>query len=445
MNKKHLAMACLLSLCGAVCAAAEPPYLANGVKVGEVDQTSAIVWTRLSRAPDYDPKTFFIPGIQGEVRVAYWPTAAEDRKAVTDWIANNARDDHACQVRLTGLKPGTGYRFQLEARSAGKTTSCEGQFTTAYPIVKPAKVTFAVVTCQGFQTQDDGSNGHLIYKTMLQHKPDFFVHTGDIVYYDRRNPTAAKTVDEARAHWHRMYRYPNQREFHRWVSSYFIKDDHDTLKNDCYPGQHAGALTFDQGLKIFRDENPMGPLTYRTVRWGKDLQVWLVEGRDYRSPNPMPDGPEKSIWGPTQMAWFKTTVQASDAALKILISPTPVVGPDRVNKADNHANKAYAHEGAMLRRFLADHKMIVINGDRHWQYVSVDPETGLWEFGTGPTSNQHAGGYREADRKPQHRYLKVLGGFFLGNVQRKGDQVVFTGSHFSPTGELRHREQLTRP
>jgi len=422
-----------------------PPFLANGVKVGEVHQTSAIVWTRLSTVPDCDPETFFIPGIEGEVRVAYWPQGGEDQTVVTDWVANAPEDDYACQVPLAGLKPGTVYAFRLDARAEGNTTSLDGRFKTAYDPADPAKVTFAVVTCQGFWTLDDGENGHLMYRTMLDHQPDFFVHTGDIVYYDKNDPIVAKTVDQARAHWHRMYHFPNQRNFHRFVSSYFIKDDHDTLKNDCWPGQSTGELTFDQGLKIFRDENPMGEITYRTIRWGQDLQVWLVEGRDYRSSNRMPDGPEKSIWGKEQMAWFQQTVEASDAAVKILISPTPVVGPDRERgKHDNHSNKAFAYEGNMLREFLAEHEMFVINGDRHWQYVSVDPATGVWEFGTGPSTDRHAGGYSEKLRKPQHRYLKILGGYFLGTVERQGDEVWFTGRHFSATGELRHEETLKR-
>ena len=143
-----------------------PPYLANGVKVGEVHQTSAIIWTRLSKAPDYDPETFFIPGMQGEVRVAYWPCDAENQSVTTDWIANSPADDYACQVPLTGLKPGTVYAFRLEARAEGNTSSLEGRFKTAYDPAEPVKVTFAVITCQGFWTVDDGENGQRIYKTM---------------------------------------------------------------------------------------------------------------------------------------------------------------------------------------------------------------------------------------------------------------------------------------
>ncbi len=76
---------------------------------------------------------------------------------------------------------------------------------------------------------------------------------------------------------------PFQRNFHNNVASYFIKDDHETLKNDCWPGQSYGDITWEDGLEIFREQVPMGEKTYRTIRWGKDLQIWLVEGRDYRS------------------------------------------------------------------------------------------------------------------------------------------------------------------
>ncbi len=46
----------------------------------------------------------------------------------------------------------------------------------------------------------------------------------------------------------------------------------------------------------------MGERTYRTIRWGKGLQIWMVEGRLYRSPNTMEDGLQKTIWGKEQLA-----------------------------------------------------------------------------------------------------------------------------------------------
>ena len=172
----------------------------------------------------------------------------------------------------------------------------------------------------------------------------------------------------------------------------------------------------------------MGASTYRTVRWGKDLQVWMVEGRDFRSSNKAPDGPEKTIWGVEQKAWFKRTVAESDATYRVLISPTPIVGPDRKSKHDNHSNVDFNHEGDELRAFIAKQKnMVVICGDRHWQYMSVHPKTGVREYSCGPASDKHAGGWKQNDfRKEYHKYLNVTGGFLSGTVERKKDKPTLT-------------------
>jgi alkaline phosphatase D len=146
----------------------------------------------------------------------------------------------------------------------------------------------------------------------------------------------AKTPSLARWHWQRSYSRATLVDFHRHVGSYFMKDDHDTWKNDCWPSMEGRGMfqfTFKQGLKIFPQQVPMGKSTYRTRRWGKDLQIWMVEGRDFRSPNNAPDGPTKTIWGAEQMAWFKKSVAASDAAFRVLISPTPWSVPTATTSA----------------------------------------------------------------------------------------------------------------
>ena len=185
---------------------------------------------------------------------------------------------------------------------------------------------------------------------MLTLDPDFFVHTGDIEYYDKPEPYATN-MELARFKWNRLYGLSNLSHFHNNVASYFIKDDHDTTCNDAWPGVNYGELTWQQGLDLFREQFPVKKDNYRTIRWGKDLQIWLVEGRDFRSPNTMPDGPEKTIWGKEQKEWFLRTFKESDATFRVLISPTAFVGPDRGGKNDNHANKGFTHEGDEIRNF----------------------------------------------------------------------------------------------
>lgn len=449
----HYLVRCLAFALPAVASAAQGPFLTTGFKVGEVSAEAAIVWVRTTLRPVRNPadgpmvgihysngrdrRRIFdrvefpegtsvadlrnaVPGAPGETRVRY-RTQEDIEWRGTPWRAVDPDRDFTRQFKLTDLNSGAAYVLRVECRppdGGAVTAFLEGGFRTPPPPDRPGRVVFAVSTGQAY-ADVDGPHGFDLYDGILSMDPDFFVHTGDIVYYD----SLAKNASLARYHWQRTYSLPTNVKFHRQVASYFIKDDHDTLVNDCWPGMETpfmGDLTFEQGLAIFTEQVPMGFSTYRTRRWGKDLQVWLVEGRDFRSPNTMKDGPDKTIWGPTQKAWFKRTVQASDATFRVLISPTPMVGPDRKNKHDNHSNSAFTHEGDELREFIASQEsLIVVCGDRHWQYSSVHPRTGVREYSCGPASNRHAGGWSQSDVVPDyHRFLKVAGGFLSGTVER---------------------------
>ncbi|MHC4750563.1 MAG: alkaline phosphatase D family protein [Planctomycetota bacterium] len=436
------------------------PYQATGIKIGEVTDKSAILWTRLTRHPErvglaapmpeilYDSTIQTIegavPGAPGKVRVFYKTEEASDWNK-TDWQSVDTKRDYTQQFKLTGLKPDAKYQVRVKAKAsegANKVQVVKGRFRTAPRADKPERVIFTVSTGQAYPDQDAPGGGFKIYPAMLKLDPSFFVHTGDILYYDK----LAKTISLARWHWARMYSLPTNVEFHRQVTSYFIKDDHDTWMNDCWPSRETkfmGDFTFEQGLGVFLEQVPMGERTWRSFRWGKDLQIWLVEGRDFRSPNTMPDGPDKTIWGIVQKTWFKQTAQESDATFRILISPTPIVGPDRTNKHDNHSNKDFQHEGNELREFISKQKnMYVICGDRHWQYISVDKETGAREYSCGPASDKHAGGWSNDKRLAEHRYLNVIGGFLAVIVDRPGGKPTLTFRHYSVDGDILNEDCL---
>ena len=451
-------------------------HMANGIKIGEATSTSAIIWTRLTKAPEgnFDGKPFpntkeqkgkssgsrgrsvedkikikdlsvmegSVIGTPGDVRLTYWPADQTSSKRSMEWQAVDMNRDFIHQFEIKDLLPGTRYTLLAEGRPKGGTdASCkvDGTFVTAPSADTPARIRFAVVTGQDYPRRDT-PQGHRIYPLMQMQNLDFFVHTGDIEYYDRSRPYA-DTLELARFKWNRIYALPLLRSFHNNTASYFMKDDHDTLKDDCWPKQTYGDLTWEQGLAVFREQVPMGKKTYRTIRWGKDLQIWLVEGRDFRSPNNIPDGPAKTIWGLKQKQWFFNTVKESNATFRILISPTPLVGPDRDTKNDNHANKGFSHEGDELRGFIGKQKnMLVVCGDRHWQYVSEDPKTRVREYSCGPTSNVHAGGFRESDRSPMHKYLKVKGGFLTVVIERDKDDVRAIFTHYGAEGSVYNKD-----
>ena len=270
----------------------------------------------------------------------------------------------------------------------------------------------------------------------------FIVPTGDNVYYDGENPMA-NTVATARYHWHRMYSSPLLIDFYLRVPGYWEKDDHDTYFDDCWPTMNLDQIrpfTFKDGQAIFLEQVPMGDKTYRTFRWGKGVQIWLVEGRDFRSANPMEDGPDKTIWGETQKRWFKQSINESDAVWKIFISPTPTVGPDRESKSDNHSNAAFTHEGNEFRRWVLQYNkshgnLILVCGDRHWQYHSVDPTTGVQEFSSGCASDYNAAGSPGYNPK-YHRFHRVKGGFLSVSVSRAGDEGIIAFRFYDVHGKL---------
>lgn len=451
------------------------PQLGNGSRNGWADQTSIVIWTRTTQhaemvsGPDFKLVPASLeseirssgkeerylaeqlanqkelhemlgasPGIAAEVRLSYHPAGQSDISQTTDWKATQAAHDYTAQWKLGGLKPGTEYETLLETRAPGSqmiSATRRGRFQTAPTAAQAAEISFCVTTCHDFLRRDDGLKGHKIYPSMTALKPNFVVHAGDIEYYDKAQPWAW-TKELMRFKWGRIFSMPRNREFYETHTSYFIKDDHDTLKNDCWLGQTYGNVTFDEGVQLFNEEQfPSRDARYHSISWGTDVQIWLIEGRDYRSPNTMPDGPQKTILGAEQKAWLKKSLSESQATFKLVFSPTPIVGPDRNNKRDNHSNATFEHEGQELRSFFATINGIVLFcGDRHWQYASVDADTGLWEFGCGPGSEAHELGWKEGDVRPEHRFLRVAGGFLSGQVTRKNGAPRLTLRHHSVDG-----------
>ena len=465
----------------------EPVYLGNGIKIGEVSDTSAIIWVRVTRVAEpfnegsgflrmdrqlafeygslsdeelgpsgryglqlpegvtLDQTGHAVPGSTGEVRLTYLETGKKKTRTTTDWQPVNPDRDFTKHFPIEGLKPATEYSLTLEARKSESnrtTATVNSTFTTAPEKQQSKKITFTVTTCTRYGNRDDGDTGHHIFTSMLNMDPDFFVHAGDIVYYDIMGPYVTH-IDLARHLWNRMFGFPNTRAFLNEVPSYFMKDDHDSWDNDCWPSMpgEMGVFTYEDGRTVYDEQVPMSDKRhYRTFRWGKDLQIWMVEVRDFRSPNFFPDGPDKSMWGNEQVNWFKQTVEASDATFKILISPTPMVGPDHLWKAernDNHVDPGWATEGNMLREYIGKQKnMYYICGDRHWQYISKHPETGMIEYAAGASTDQHSTPLDNPDTSMHLYYRKDVGGFLSVTIDRIKGTPTATFRHHGVKGEV---------
>ena len=81
---------------------------------------------------------------------------------------------------------------------------------------------------------------------------------------------------------------------------------------------------------------------------------------------------------------------------------------------DSHGDRGYGHERLEFLRWVKNNKLknfIVLNGDRHWQYHSVDPETGVPEFCCGAVTDSHS---IDFPYFPEfHRFLRTRKGGFL--------------------------------
>lgn len=436
----------------------EGPFFANGIKNGWADQNSIVLWTRLTQnkealygglpfkkiskekmltlAKNPDKETIYgsqipkgatlsdmegyCPGAAGEVQLHYYIEGNDDTTVVSNWTAVDPQKDFTHQWKLERLEAGKKYRLKIYARphaGAEVSDSISGRFVLPSDKDTKKNIKFCVVSCHDYNRRDDLENGHKIYPSMAKLSPDFYVHTGDIEYMDKPTPYAL-TEELMRFKWNRLFALPFQRSFYNNHTSYFMKDDHDVGFDDSYPGKDYGTVPFERGLEIFdKEQFPSHQKSYKTIRWGKDLQVWIVEGRNYRNQNYLDDGPNKTIWGKVQKQWFYETVSKSDATFKVLITSSPILGPDRRNKNDNLSNANYSHEQGEILDFIKKQKnLFIVNGDRHWQYVTHIKETNLWEFGCGAGANVHAGGWKQEDVRPEHQFLRVKGGFLTVTV-----------------------------
>lgn len=437
---------CLLTpLLIPVTACGQQVFQAQGQLAGEVTTESVLLQTRLTATTGLD-ETGDVPGKPGMVRFEWSTDPQLGDSRFTDWRAASPAHDFIVRVRLTGLIPGTQYFYRTHAGAvaASSQPGPVNSFRTLPGAESAAAVRFCVGSCMNYSafmlgkangggpvtaTEEDRRLGFPVFAAMKELHPDFFVGTGDIVYYDHPARTAATTLPELHRKWHEQFRFPRLVSFFSETATYWSKDDHDFRFNDADRGG-ARLPEAELGIDLFREQMPIlepddaASPTFRTHRVNRWLQLWFTEGRDFRSRNRDPDGPEKSLWGTEQREWLQSTLQDSDATWKIIISPTPVVGPDDASKRDNHANlNGFRYEADSFFEWLNQQRLenvMVFCGDRHWQYHSIHPG-GMEEFGCGALNDENSrrgvapGSQRGTDpegkiRQP-YTYSEPTGGF----------------------------------
>jgi alkaline phosphatase D len=312
--------------------------LPQGTAIGDVTATSALLWIRTDG-----------PAL---VQVEYAPPSVWGAASKTATVARTARRttaadaDHTAAIALTGLAPRTTYRYQVVVGRSGDATqpieaqpAARGEFTTLPDASTSVPVRFAWSGDLGGQEQcRRGPRGYPIFDVMLRQSPDFFVFLGDTIYSDNACPSPpndpgadfiAATLPEYRAR-HRYQRGAESlRRFLETVPVYVVWDDHEVRNN------FAGSVDdrMPLGRQALREYWPIASPAadphrlYRTVRYGKDLELFILDTRQYRSRNADPDGPAKTMLGPAQLQWLLAGLTSSTATWKVIVSSVPLSIP----------------------------------------------------------------------------------------------------------------------
>jgi alkaline phosphatase D len=419
--RRTLVVAALIVLAAAVVGAeAATPEFRYGVAAGEVTSTSAVLWTRA-------------PG-PGQVLLAYGPKN-EVEGVVLRYLKPRRANDLTLQPRITGLRPGTRYVYRFWW---GKRTNASGTFVTAPQPRANARVRFAI---SGDADATPGSGGapvfnrFQIYARMAAEQNDFNINLGDTIYSDSAvgGTPPALTVPQKWEKYKLGLAQPALRKLRASAGLYSHWDDHEFV-NDFSRPEHGETL-YRAGAKAFRDYSPVvaGNGLYRSVRWGKNLELFFLDERSYRSAkvttacagdlaptapqavrdafatlapglaNPVApaclaaiNDPNRTMLGAAQYAAFTRAIRASTATWKVIVNEVPI---QQYYAFPYDRWEGYAAERERLLRFLqANAKNVVfLTTDTHANLVNEvrfrtlgdTPESsGMWEVVAGPVATK---------------------------------------------------------
>jgi alkaline phosphatase D len=419
------------------------PAIPWGVQAGDAAQRRAVVWSATDRPA------------RMVVEYATSDRFVDARRAAP--VAALPETGHAAKVILTGLPAGQDIfyrvRFQDLRDLAATSAPVTGRFRSAPADGRDVSFAWSADTAgQGWGIDPD-RGGMKIYEVMRRLQPDFFVHSGDMIYADNpipaqielpagagvwRNATTpekakvAETIDEFRGNYRYNLMDEHVRRFNAEVLQYVQWDDHEVIDNwfpervldDARYTEKRVALLAARARRAMLEFTPFrihpvdGERIYRAVRRGPLLDLFLIDMRSYRRSNG--DNVETELTdrarmlGREQAHWLKHRLLASKATWKVIAADMPLGlvvhhdfvhrrGSDGVAQGDGPA-LGRELEIAEILRFIKHNgirNVVWITADVHYcathrydptraQFTDFAP---FYEFVSGPL---HAGGFGPA-------------------------------------------------
>ncbi len=309
--------------------AADRPSLAGGIQSGDVSEGSAVVWARADRPARMQVECSTVESFR-----TILSTASADALPDADFTS---------KVLLGDLPPGQDifYRVRFDDIATGLAGETRvGHFRTAPLAGKSISFLWSGDTAGQGWGIDTARGGMRLYRTMLENRPDFFIHSGDHIYADCTIPSEQQLpngevwrnivteekseVAHSLAQFRGNYKYnhldENFRAFHAEVLMFAQWDDHE-VTNDWSPTGSYDESGYEddstprlvaRAWRAFFDFMPIRNTlaqqgrVYRRIGYGPLLDVFMIDMRSYRDGS-WNKGDDHAGWifGREQLAWLK--------------------------------------------------------------------------------------------------------------------------------------------
>jgi len=360
---------------------------ALGCAVGEVTESTAVLWARCSHA----------------ARLVVRLRREGEEREKTERVPVAAARDFTGRVQLKDLQASTTYRYEADCadgRSHSLGSAGEGSFTTAPADDVAQPVRFAWSGDLGGQNVcRDAQFGYDIFDRVREQKPAFFIALGDMIYADDpckavgrygnaqlpNLPVAATRTEEFWAVWRYNRGDEAFRRFLAAVPIFPVWDDHEIL-NDA--GPHRDTLPVARGrhllpiaLQAFLDYQPLLPppsapkQLYRRRRWGRHLELFLLDLRQYRDLNSRADDGRqpKTMLGDRQRQWLLDALRQSTATWKVVISSVPISIPTSDDERGGHDGwTSFGGRTGFKRELLDVLRALERQGTRNLVWLTTD-------------------------------------------------------------------------
>ena len=291
-------------------------------------------------------------------------------------------EDRVVAFEVAGLEASTEYRYAVatdhhadKGRTGRVVTFPEG----------PASFTIALGAC--IQT---GSNGQ-VFDRIRELNPQLFLITGDFHYGD----VSSNDPEQLRAMYERNLEQPGQQALYLSAPIAYVWDDHDFGGND----SSAVADSRFASREVYTEYVPhyalgaAGDVAISQAFTLGRVRFIMLDTRSARTPDAMPDGPDKTMIGSSQRAWLEQQLLEASGKYPLIVVVTSVPWiAAQTDAADNWSG--FAYERAELANFIAENgirSVALFGGDAHMLAIDDGTNSDYSASGNAPLPVFQAG------------------------------------------------------